>query len=79
MNTEQTNILAMWRKFPDCIPGGDTRKILIAIKVAGRAGEEVDFDTAWWYAPMQCFKYLQIEDANHRVLYWMELPRITIS
>ena len=71
-------ILATWRKFPECVPDGDTRKILIAVRVEGRAGDEVHFEVAWWHAPTEAFKYALIENANHLVLYWMELPNIEV-
>ena len=77
MNPE-TTILSTWKKFPDFIPDGDTRKVLIAFSYESRVGNEVKFDIAWWYSPTKCFKYLLIEDANHLVLYWMELPDIII-
>lgn len=61
-----------WNKYPDSIPIGDTRKVLMVIE-SGRGKKVV---LGWWIAPTKCFSYNSIENANHDMVGWLDIPEI---
>ncbi len=59
-----------WNKYPDSIPTGDTRKVLMIIDT----GRSLRIELGWWKSTIQVFKYGFVEDANQDVVGWLDIP-----
>ena len=70
------NSRVTWNRYPNSIPTGDNREMLMVIEHDKRLRHVV---LGWWHASAQCFAYEQVEDANSSVVGWMEIPDMEIS
>jgi hypothetical protein len=67
------NSRVTWHRYPESIPTGENRELLMVIGHDKRLQHVV---LGWWHASAQCFAYEQVEDANSSVVGWMEIPNM---